>query len=234
MSAYIEFQDVKKVYQMGEVSIEALAGVDFAIDKGEFVVIAGASGAGKSTILNILGGMDSATSGTIIVDGNRVSDYTPKQLTTYRRYDIGFVFQFYNLVQNLTVKENVELATQICKHQLDIDETIAAVGLADRSRNFPAQLSGGEQQRVAIARALAKNPKLLLCDEPTGALDYQTGKQILKLLQDTCRERGVCVIVITHNLALTAMGDKVIKVRNGRIESIERNEHPLPVERIEY
>lgn len=234
MSAYIEFQDVKKVYQMGEVSIEALAGVDFAIDKGEFVVIAGASGAGKSTILNILGGMDSATSGTIIVDGNRVSDYTPKQLTTYRRYDIGFVFQFYNLVQNLTVKENVELATQICKHPLDIDETISAVGLADRSRNFPAQLSGGEQQRVAIARALAKNPKLLLCDEPTGALDYQTGKQILKLLQDTCRERGVCVIVITHNLALTAMGDKVIKVRNGRIESIERNEHPLPVERIEY
>ncbi len=234
MSAYIEFQNVKKVYQMGEVSIEALAGVDFAIDKGEFVVIAGASGAGKSTILNILGGMDSASSGTIIVDGSRVSDYTPKQLTTYRRYDIGFVFQFYNLVQNLTVKENVELATQICKHPLDIDETIAAVGLADRSRNFPAQLSGGEQQRVAIARALAKNPKLLLCDEPTGALDYQTGKQILKLLQDTCRERGVCVIVITHNLALTAMGDKVIKVRNGRIESIEINEHPLPVERIEY
>ena len=234
MSAYMEFQDVKKVYQMGEVSIEALAGVNFTIDQGEFVVIAGASGAGKSTILNILGGMDSATSGTIIVDGNRVSDYTPKQLTTYRRYDIGFVFQFYNLVQNLTVKENVELATQICKHPLDIDETIAAVGLSDRARNFPAQLSGGEQQRVAIARALAKNPKLLLCDEPTGALDYQTGKQILKLLQDTCRERGVCVIVITHNLALTAMGDKVIKVRNGRIESIEINADPLPVERIEY
>lgn len=232
--AYIEFRDVKKVYQMGEVSIEALAGVDFSIEKGEFVVIAGASGAGKSTILNILGGMDSATSGTIIVDGNRVSDYTPRQLTTYRRYDIGFVFQFYNLVQNLTVKENVELATQICKNPLNIDETIEAVGLSDRARNFPAQLSGGEQQRVAIARALAKNPKLLLCDEPTGALDYQTGKQILKLLQDTCRERGVCVIVITHNLALTAMGDKVIKVRNGRIESISINEHPLPVERIEY
>ena len=219
---------------MGEVSIEALAGVNFSIDKGEFVVIAGASGAGKSTILNILGGMDTATSGTIIVDGNRVSDYTSKQLTTYRRYDIGFVFQFYNLVQNLTVKENVELATQICKNPLDIDETIEAVGLSERSRNFPAQLSGGEQQRVAIARALAKNPKLLLCDEPTGALDYQTGKQILKLLQDTCRERGVSVIVITHNLALTAMGDKVIKVRNGLIESIEINEHPLPVERIEY
>ena len=234
MSAYIEFQDVKKVYKMGEVSIEALAGVSFSIDQGEFVVIAGASGAGKSTILNILGGMDSASSGTIIVDGKRVSDYNARQLTTYRRYDIGFVFQFYNLVQNLTVRENVELATQICKDPLDIDETIEAVGLADRSRNFPAQLSGGEQQRVAIARALAKNPKLLLCDEPTGALDYQTGKQILKLLQDTCRQRGVSVIVITHNLALTAMGDKVIKVRSGRIESVEINEPPLPVERIEY
>lgn len=234
MSAYIEFQDVKKVYKMGEVSIEALAGASFSIDQGEFVVIAGASGAGKSTILNILGGMDSASSGTIIVDGKRVSDYNARQLTTYRRYDIGFVFQFYNLVQNLTVRENVELATQICKDPLDIDETIEAVGLADRSRNFPAQLSGGEQQRVAIARALAKNPKLLLCDEPTGALDYQTGKQILKLLQDTCRQRGVSVIVITHNLALTAMGDKVIKVRSGRIESVEINEHPLPVERIEY
>ena len=234
MSAYIEFQDVKKVYKMGEVSIEALAGVSFSIDQGEFVVIAGASGAGKSTILNILGGMDSASSGTIIVDGKRVSDYNARQLTTYRRYDIGFVFQFYNLVQNLTVRENVELATQICKDPLDIDETIEAVGLADRSRNFPAQLSGGEQQRVAIARALAKNPKLLLCDEPTGALDYQTGKQILKLLQDTCRQRGVSVIVITHNLALTAMGDKVIKVRSGRIESVEINERPLPVERIEY
>ena len=234
MSAYIEFRDVKKIYKMGEVSIEALAGVDFSIDKGEFVVIAGASGAGKSTILNILGGMDTASSGTIIVDGKRVSDYNARQLTTYRRYDIGFVFQFYNLVQNLTVRENVELATQICKEPLDIDETIEAVGLVDRSRNFPAQLSGGEQQRVAIARALAKNPKLLLCDEPTGALDYQTGKQILKLLQDTCRQRGVSVIVITHNLALTAMGDKVIKVRSGRIESVEINEHPLPVERIEY
>ena len=234
MSAYIEFQDVKKVYKMGEVSIEALAGVSLSIDQGEFVEIAGASGAGKSTILNILGGMDSASSGTIIVDGKRVSDYNARQLTTYRRYDIGFVFQFYNLVQNLTVRENVELAAQICKDPLDIDETIEAVGLADRSRNFPAQLSGGEQQRVAIARALAKNPKLLLCDEPTGALDYQTGKQILKLLQDTCRQRGVSVIVITHNLALTAMGDKVIKVRSGRIESVEINEHPLPVERIEY
>lgn len=234
MSAYIEFQDVKKIYKMGEVEIEALSGVDFTIDKGEFVVIAGASGAGKSTILNILGGMDTLSSGNIFVDGTEISKYNAKQLTTYRRYDIGFVFQFYNLVQNLNVKENVELATQICKHPLDIDETIEAVGLKNRAANFPAQLSGGEQQRVAIARALAKNPKLLLCDEPTGALDYNTGKQILKLLQDTCRQRGVSVVVITHNLALTAMGDKVIKVRNGKIDSITLNEHPLPIERIEY
>lgn len=234
MSAYIEFQNVKKVYHMGEVEIEALAGVDFTIDKGEFVVIAGASGAGKSTILNILGGMDTCSSGNIYVDGAQISQYNAKELTTYRRYDIGFVFQFYNLVQNLTVRENVELATQICKDPLDIDKTIEAVGLKERSQNFPAQLSGGEQQRVAIARALAKNPKLLLCDEPTGALDYHTGKQILKLLQDTCHEQGVSVVVITHNLALTAMGDKVIKVRNGRIERIEINEDPLPVERIEY
>lgn len=234
MSAYIEFENVKKVYQMGEVTIEALSGVSFTIDKGEFVVIAGASGAGKSTILNILGGMDTCSEGNIYVDGNKVSDFNAKELTTYRRYDIGFVFQFYNLVQNLTVKENVELATQICKNPLNIDETIAAVGLKDRSSNFPAQLSGGEQQRVAIARALAKNPKLLLCDEPTGALDYATGKQILKLLQDTCKNQGVSVVVITHNLALTAMGDKVIKVRNGLIESIVLNENPLPVERIEY
>lgn len=234
MPSYIEFQDVKKIYHMGEVEIEALAGVDFTIDKGEFVVIAGASGAGKSTILNILGGMDSCTSGKIYVDGTEISQFSAKELTTYRRYDIGFVFQFYNLVQNLTVKENVELATQICKHPLSIEDTIAAVGLTERAMNFPAQLSGGEQQRVAIARALAKNPKLLLCDEPTGALDYHTGKQILKLLQDTCHERGVSVVVITHNLALTAMGDKIIKVRNGRIESIEKNENPLPVERIEY
>ena len=234
MSAYIEFQNVKKIYKMGEVEIQALAGVDFTIDKGEFVVIAGASGAGKSTILNILGGMDSSTSGNIFVDGTEISKFNAKQLTTYRRYDIGFVFQFYNLVQNLTVKENVELATQICKQPLDIDETIEAVGLKERASNFPAQLSGGEQQRVAIARALAKNPKLLLCDEPTGALDYNTGKQILKLLQDTCRQRGVSAVVIPHNLALTAMGDKVIRVRNGKIDSITINEHPLPVERIEY
>ncbi|MGX8832664.1 ABC transporter ATP-binding protein [Amedibacillus sp. YH-ame6] len=234
MSAYIEFKNVKKIYKMGEVEIEALKGVDFSIDKGEFVIIAGASGAGKSTILNILGGMDSCSSGDIYVDGREVSKFQRKELTTYRRYDIGFVFQFYNLVQNLTVKENVELATQICEHPLDIDETIKAVGLEERASNFPAQLSGGEQQRVAIARALAKNPKLLLCDEPTGALDYNTGKQILKLLQDMCKSHGISVVVITHNLALTAMGDKVIKVRNGGIESIVQNEHPLPVDEIEY
>lgn len=219
---------------MGEVNIEALSGVDFSIHKGEFVVIAGASGAGKSTILNILGGMDAISEGKIFVDGNEISNYNSKQLTTYRRYDIGFVFQFYNLVQNLTVLENVELATQICKNPLDIEETIAAVGLSDRMGNFPAQLSGGEQQRVAIARAIAKNPKILLCDEPTGALDYNTGKSVLKLLQDTCKQHGVSVIVITHNLALTAMGDKVIKVRNGKIESVTINENPLPIERIEY
>lgn len=234
MSAYIEFKNVKKVYQMGEIEIEALRGIDFTIDKGEFVIIAGASGAGKSTILNILGGMDSCTSGDIFVDGREISKFSNKELTTYRRYDIGFVFQFYNLVQNLTAKENVELATQISKNPLNIDETIAAVGLRERAQNFPAQLSGGEQQRVAIARALAKNPKLLLCDEPTGALDYNTGKQILKLLQDMCKSHHISVVVITHNLALTAMGDKVIKVRNGAIESIEINENPLPVERIEY
>ena len=208
MASFIEFKDVKKIYRMGEVDIKALDGVNFTIEKGEFVVIAGASGAGKSTILNILGGMDSATSGDVIVDGDYVSKYNSRQLTTYRRYDIGFVFQFYNLVQNLTVTENVELAAQICRDPLNIGETVAAVGLADRRNNFPAQLSGGEQQRVAIARALAKNPKLLLCDEPTGALDYNTGKAILKLLQDTCRNNGMTVIVITHNLALTAMGDK--------------------------
>ena len=234
MPSYIEFQNVKKIYHMGEVDIEALSGVDFSIDKGEFVVIAGASGAGKSTILNILGGMDSVSSGKIYVDGNEISSYNARQLTQHRREDIGFVFQFYNLVQNLTVQENVELATQICKDPLDIVETIRAVGLEDRMHNFPAQLSGGEQQRVAIARAIAKNPKILLCDEPTGALDYHTGKAVLKLLQDTCRNQGVSVIVITHNLALTAMGDKVIKVRNGKIESVTVNEDPLPVERIEY
>lgn len=234
MSKYIEFKNVKKIYKMGEVNIEALSGVNFSVDKGEFVVVAGASGAGKSTILNILGGMDSPSSGQIIVDNKYINNYSNKELITYRRYDIGFVFQFYNLVQNLTAKENVELATQICKDPLDIDEVIEAVGLGDRKNNFPAQLSGGEQQRVAIARALAKNPKLLLCDEPTGALDYNTGKSILKLLQDTCRKMNMTVIIITHNLALTPMGDKVIKVKNGKIESVVVNDNPTPVERIEW
>ena len=232
--SFIEFRDVKKIYKMGEVEIPALAGVDFTKEKGEFVVIAGASGAGKSTILNLLGGMDTCTSGDISVDGRLVSKMNSRQLTDYRRYDIGFVFQFYNLVQNLTAKENVELAVQICKDPLDIDETIEAVGLKERKDNFPAQLSGGEQQRVAIARALAKNPKLLLCDEPTGALDYKTGKAILKLLQDTCRRHNMTVVVITHNLALCPMGDKVIHVKSGRIESIEINENPMPVEDIEW
>ena len=234
MSKYIEFKNVKKIYKMGEVNIEALGGVNFSVDKGEFVVVAGASGAGKSTILNILGGMDSPSGGQIIVDNKYINNYSNKELITYRRYDIGFVFQFYNLVQNLTAKENVELATQICKDPLDIDEVMEAVGLGDRKNNFPAQLSGGEQQRVAIARALAKNPKLLLCDEPTGALDYNTGKSILKLLQDTCRKMNMTVIIITHNLALTPMGDKVIKVKNGKIESVVVNDNPIPVERIEW
>lgn len=234
MSRYIEFKDVKKIYKMGEVEIAALNGVNFSVDKGECVVIVGASGAGKSTILNILGGMDTATSGQIIVDGKRIDNYSDRDLITYRRYDIGFVFQFYNLVQNLTAKENVELATQICENPLDIDDIMKEVGLENRKDNFPAQLSGGEQQRVAIARALAKNPKLLLCDEPTGALDYNTGKAILKLLQRTCREMGMTVIIITHNSAITPMGDKVIKVKNGMIESITTNENPVPIERIEW
>ena len=232
--SYIEFKDVKKIYKMREVSIEALSGANFSIEKGEFAVIAGPSGAGKSTILNLLGGMDTCSSGEIIVDGARVNNFNAKQLTTYRRYDIGFVFQFYNLVQNLTVRENVEFAAQICKEPLDIDATIKAVGLENRIGNFPAQLSGGEQQRVAIARAIAKNPKILLCDEPTGALDYQTGKAVLKLLQDTCIKNNVTVIVITHNLALTPMGHKVIKVKNGKVDSITINENPMPVEQIEW
>lgn len=234
MAKYIEFIDVKKKYKMGEVEIEALGGVDFSVDKGEFIIIAGASGAGKSTILNILGGMDTVSSGKVIVDNNEISKYSQKDLITYRRDDIGFVFQFYNLVQNLTARENVELATQISKNPLNIDKVLDSVGLRDRKNNFPAQLSGGEQQRVAIARAIAKNPKLLLCDEPTGALDYNTGKAILKLLQDTCRKEGVTVIIITHNLALTPMGDKVIEVKNGRIQKITINENPVPVERIEW
>jgi putative ABC transport system ATP-binding protein len=234
LRSFIEFKDVKKTYKMGEVTIDALSGVSFKINKGEFVIVAGASGAGKSTILNILGGMDTSTSGKIMVDGNLVSNYSDKELITYRRYDIGFVFQFYNLVQNLTALENVELATQISKDPLDSFEILNAVGLEERKLNFPAQLSGGEQQRVAIARALAKNPKLLLCDEPTGALDYTTGKAILKLLQDTCRKYNMTVVIITHNLAITPMGDKVIKVKNGVIESITLNRNPLPVERIEW
>ena len=219
---------------MGEVEIDALGGVDFSVDKGEFIIIAGASGAGKSTILNILGGMDTVSSGKVIVDNNEISKYSQKDLITYRRDDIGFVFQFYNLVQNLTARENVELATQISKNPLNIDKVLDLVGLKDRKNNFPSQLSGGEQQRVAIARAIAKNPKLLLCDEPTGALDYNTGKAILKLLQDTCRNQGVTVIIITHNLALTPMGDKVIEVKNGKIKKITINENPVPVERIEW
>lgn len=234
MGDFIEFSNVRKLYKMGEIEIEALAGVDFSINEGEFVIIAGASGAGKSTILNILGGMDSLTSGIINVDGQRISQYTPKQLVTYRRYDVGFVFQFYNLVQNLTARENVELAAQVSRKPLDIDKVLADVGLSDRKNNFPSQLSGGEQQRVAIARALAKNPKLLLCDEPTGALDYNTSKSILKLLQDTCRNSGMTVIVITHNLALTAIGNRVIKIKSGRVDSISINEIPADIERIEW
>ncbi|MFV0380199.1 MAG: ABC transporter ATP-binding protein [Anaerorhabdus sp.] len=231
---YIEFIDVKKKYTVGEVDINALDGVDFEIDKGEFVVIAGASGAGKSTILNILGGMDSCTSGKLIVDERRVDEFNEESLTTYRRYDVGFVFQFYNLVQNLTAKENVELATQISKNPFDVDETIQLVGLHHRRNNFPSQLSGGEQQRVAIARALAKNPKLLLCDEPTGALDYKTGKQILKLLHHMSKSKNMTVVVITHNLAICEMGDKVIKVKSGKISSIEINKNPKDIDEIEW
>ncbi|MBQ1532088.1 MAG: ABC transporter ATP-binding protein [Erysipelotrichaceae bacterium] len=232
--SYIEFHDVTKVYHVGEVDIRALDGVDFDIEKGQFIVIAGASGAGKSTILNILGGMDTCTDGEIIVDGSRVDQMNEAELTDYRRYDIGFVFQFYNLVQNLTALENVELAVEICKDPLDPARVLEQVGLGDRMNNFPSQLSGGEQQRVAIARALAKNPKLLLCDEPTGALDYVTGKQILKLLQETCRTHGMTVIIITHNLALCPMGDRVFRVKSGKIISAEVNEHPQDIETIEW
>ena len=232
--SYISFEDVKKIYQMGEVTIHAVDGVNFHIEKGEFAIIVGPSGAGKTTVLNMLGGMDACSGGTILVDGAKVSDYNSKQLTTYRRHDIGFVFQFYNLVQNLTALENVELAAQICKNPLDAAQVLEHVGLGHRLGNFPAQLSGGEQQRVAIARALAKNPKLLLCDEPTGALDYITGKQILKLLQDTCRQEGMTVVVITHNTALTPMADRVIRIKNGKVDSMEINEHPTPVEEIEW
>ena len=232
--AYIALEHVVKRYKMGEVTITAVNDITFTIEKGEFAVIVGPSGAGKTTVLNILGGMDACDEGTITVDGQLVSGYNSRQLTTYRRYDIGFVFQFYNLVQNLTALENVELAAQICKHPLPAQQVLEKVGLGDRLNNFPAQLSGGEQQRVAIARALAKNPKLLLCDEPTGALDYVTGKSILKLLQDTCHQEGMTVVVITHNSAIAPMADQVIHVKNGRVDRIERNERPIPVEQIEW
>ena len=234
MSAFVTFDAVSKIYRMGEVTIRAVDNISFTIEKGEFAVIVGPSGAGKTTVLNMLGGMDSCSGGTILVDGAQVSSMTARQLTAYRRHDIGFVFQFYNLVQNLTALENVELAAQICRDPLDAATVLEEGGLAARMNNFPAQLSGGEQQRVAIARALAKNPKLLLCDEPTGALDYQTGKAILKLLQDTCRQKGVTVVVITHNSALTPMADRVIRIKNGTVADMRRNEHPTPVEEIEW
>ena len=231
---FVKLKNVTKIYQMGEVQIRAVDGIDFSIDKGEFVVVVGPSGAGKTTVLNILGGMDRASGGEVLVDGKDIAGYSQKQLTGYRRNDIGFVFQFYNLVPNLTALENVELALQISRNPLDAKTVMQEVGLGDRLNNFPAQLSGGEQQRVSIARALAKNPKLLLCDEPTGALDYQTGKAILKLLQDMCRERGMTVIVITHNSALTPMADRVIRIKNGKVSEMYRNEHPVSVETIEW
>ena len=232
--AFVSFQDVSKIYRSGEVEIRAVDDISFEIRKGEFVVIVGPSGAGKTTVLNMLGGMDACSEGTILVDGSEVSRYNARQLTEYRRRDIGFVFQFYNLVQNLTALENVELAAQICPDPLDAQEVLRDVGLAERMNNFPAQLSGGEQQRVSIARALAKNPKLLLCDEPTGALDDQTGRTILQLLQDTCRQKGVTVIVITHNSALTPMADRVIRIRSGTVAEMKRNPHPTPVAEIEW
>ncbi|MDO4170502.1 MAG: ABC transporter ATP-binding protein [Lachnospiraceae bacterium] len=234
MQSFVQLIDVKKIYQSGDVITKAVDGISFEIQKGEFVVIVGASGAGKTTVLNILGGMDQATSGQILVDGNDIGKYSERQLTKYRRDDIGFVFQFYNLIPNLTAQENVELAAQICKDSIDAKTVLEDVGLGERVTHFPAQLSGGEQQRVSIARALAKNPKLLLCDEPTGALDYKTGKSILKLLQDTCREKKKTVIVITHNLAIAPMADRVIEVKSGKIANIQINERPKPVETIEW
>ena len=232
--SYIEFKNVVKEYKTGEITIKALDNTNFNIEKGELVVIVGPSGAGKTTTLNILGGMDSATYGKVKIAGKDISNYNRKQLTKYRREDIGFVFQFYNLVQNLTAIENVELATEICKKPLNPEKVLEGVGLENRMRNFPAQLSGGEQQRVSIARAIAKNPKILLCDEPTGALDYKTGKQILKLLQDTCRKNNMTVIIVTHNAAIAPMADKVIHFKNGTAESVEINENPMPVEKIEW
>ena len=232
--AFFEFRDVRKVYRMGEVEVAAVDGMTFDIERGELVVVVGPSGAGKTTLLNMLGGMDACSSGTIMLDGREISAFSEKELTYYRRYDIGFVFQFYNLVQNLTALENVELASQICKDPLDAGTVLKQVGLGHRLDNFPAQLSGGEQQRVAIARALAKNPKLLLCDEPTGALDYRTGKAILKLLQDTCFDTGKTVVLITHNSAFTAIADRVIHIREGRVASVEVNEAPVSAEAIEW
>lgn len=232
--AFVKLEHVTKVYRMGEVEIRAVDGIDFEINRGEFVVIVGPSGAGKTTVLNILGGMDSASSGKVIVDGNDIAKYSQRKLTAYRRDDIGFVFQFYNLVPNLTALENVELAMQICKNPLNAQMVLKEVGLRERMGNFPAQLSGGEQQRVSIARALAKNPKLLLCDEPTGALDYQTGKAILKLLQDMCRDKGMTVIVITHNSAIAPMADRVIRIKNGRVSDMQVNPNPVSVETIEW
>lgn len=232
--AYIEFKNVCKIYHMGQTEIRALDNISFDIDKGELCVIVGPSGAGKTTLLNILGGMDAPTSGTILLDGRDISKLNARQLTDYRRTDVGFVFQFYNLVQNLTALENVELAAEICRDSLDAAATLDEVGLGDRKDNFPAQLSGGEQQRVSIARALAKNPKIILCDEPTGALDYHTGKAVLKLLQYTCRSTGKTVLIITHNSALTAIADHVIRVKNGTVVESSRNELPTPVERIEW
>lgn len=232
--AFVEFRDVTKYYRMGEVKIAAADGISFTIEKGEFAIIVGPSGAGKTTVLNMLGGMDTCSGGKILLDGREISGFNGRRLTEYRRYDVGFVFQFYNLVQNLTALENVELAAQICREPLDCARVLEEVGLAQRMRNFPAQLSGGEQQRVAIARALAKNPKLLLCDEPTGALDYKTGKTILQLLQDTCRNTGRTVVVITHNQAFTAMADRVIRINSGKVVDVKTNANPVPAERIEW
>ena len=234
MEHFIEFQNVSKIYHMGEIEIPALHDASFTVEKGEICIIVGPSGAGKTTLLNILGGMDRLTDGKVFLDGEEISAYDKRRMTAYRRYDIGFVFQFYNLIQNLTARENVELAAQICKDPVSADEVLEHVGLAQRANNFPSQLSGGEQQRVAIARALAKNPKLLLCDEPTGALDYVTGKSVLKILQNTARERGMTVIIITHNSALTAMADRIIRVNSGTIVDQHRNENPVPVEDLEW
>ena len=234
MDDFIRLEEGRKIYQTGQVVTKAVDGINFTISEGEFVVIIGASGAGKTTILNILGGMDTVTSGSVFVDGNDIAKYSRRQLTQYRRNDIGFVFQFYNLVPNLTALENVELALQISKNPLDAEQILSDVGLSERLSNFPAQLSGGEQQRVSIARALAKNPKLLLCDEPTGALDYKTGKSILKLLQDTCRERNKTVIVITHNLAIAPIADRVIEIKSGKVHDMRINQEPKSVETIEW